>query len=139
MALTPLRVVVGILSDRVGRVLISQRLPGTHMAGFWEFPGGKQQPGEDLADTVRREVKEDTGLRVRVDSPYCQVNHGYTHFKITLTAFRCEWIKGREKPLATDELRWVGLDQLDEYPFPKANIKVLEAVRDYERMQGKAS
>jgi A/G-specific adenine glycosylase len=66
------------------------------------------------------------------------VRHGYTHFKITLTAFRCEWVAGEAKPASTDALRWVRLDELDDYPFPKANIKVFEAVRNYERMQGNA-
>jgi A/G-specific adenine glycosylase len=57
---------------------------------------------------------------------------------MTLTAFRCEWVAGEAKPVSTDELRWVRLDELDDYPFPKANIKVFEAVRNYERMQGNA-
>ncbi len=118
------------------KILIGRRREDQMLGGLWEFPGGKQLPDEELSDTAQREIEEETGLRVRMGSPYCEVQHGYTHFKITLTAFRCEWVAGEPKPVSTDELRWVSLDQLDDYPFPKANIKVFEAVRDYERMQG---
>jgi A/G-specific adenine glycosylase len=131
------QIAVGIIWQD-GNILIGRRRQDQMLGGLWEFPGGKQQPGESLEETAQREIEEETGLRVRVASPYCQVNHGYTHFKITLTAFRCEWVAGEAKPVSTDELRWVRLDELDDYPFPKANIKVFEAVRNYERMQGNA-
>ena len=130
-------IAVGIIW-KDGKILIGRRRQDQMLGGLWEFPGGKQQPGESLEETAKREIEEETGLRVHVTSPYCQVNHGYTHFKMTLTAFRCEWVAGEAKPVSTDELRWVRLDELDDYPFPKANIKVFEAVRNYERMQGNA-
>jgi A/G-specific adenine glycosylase len=128
------QIAVGIIW-KDGKILIGRRRQDRMLGGLWEFPGGKQKLGESLAETVYREVAEETGLQVRVDHPYCKVNHAYTHFKITLTAFCCEWTTGDAKPLTTDELCWAGLRELDAYPFPKANTKVLEAVRDYERMQ----
>jgi mutator protein MutT len=102
------------------------------------FPGGRPKPDEAPADTLRREIREATDLRVRVGFPYCRVEHGYTHFEITLTAYRCEWRSGEAKALTSDEVCWVGLKDTDAYPLPKANHKVLQAVRDYERMQGNA-
>ncbi len=130
-------IAVGIIW-KDGTILIGRRRQDQMLGGLWEFPGGRQQTGESLAETVRRKIAAETGLQAHIGGPYCQVKHGYTHFKMTLTAFRCEWLGGEAKPLTADELRWVRLDDLDAYPLPKANIKVLEAVRDYERMQGNA-
>lgn len=119
------------------RLLISRRRQDQMLGGLWELPGGKQRPDEALAATACRKIAEETGLQVRVAHPYCTVKHGYTHFKITLTAFRCIWLAGDARPLAADALRWVQLRELDDYPMPKGTLKVLDAVRDYERMQGK--
>lgn len=118
-------------------ILISRRRQDQMLGGLWELPGGKQRPDEDLATTARRKIAEETALRVRVEQPYCTVDHGYTHFKITLTAFCCIWLSGAARPLVADELRWVRLRELDAYPLPKGTLKVLDAVRDYERIQGK--
>ncbi|PON17886.1 A/G-specific adenine glycosylase [Candidatus Entotheonella serta] len=130
-------VAVGVIW-KAGKVLIGRRRQDQMLGGLWEFPGGKQLSEEPLTETLRRKIETETGLQVRIDSPYCQVSHGFTHFKITVTAFRCEWQSGTEQPMATDELRWVTLDELDRFPLPKAAIKVAEAVRNYERMQGNA-
>lgn len=131
-------VAVGVIW-KAGKVLIGRRRQDQMLGGLWEFPGGKQPSGEPLTETLRRKIATETGLQVRIDFPYCQVQHGFTHFKITVTAFRCEWQSGIEQPMATDELRWVTLEELDVYPLPKAAIKITQAVRNYERMQGNAS
>jgi A/G-specific adenine glycosylase len=120
-------------------ILIGRRRQDRMLGGLWEFPGGRQQPGEDLAETARRKVAAETGVQIRLDQPYCQVNHGYTHFKITLTAFRGVWLSGNATPMTHDELRWVHPNHLEAYPFPKTGMRVIEAMRNYERMQGKVS
>lgn len=117
-------------------ILIGRRRQDQMLGGLWELPGGKQQPNEELAATAQRKVAEETGLQVQVEQPYCTVKHGYTHFKITLTAFRCLWLSGTPRPLVADELHWVQLRELDTYPVSKGTLKVLDAVRDYERIQG---
>jgi A/G-specific adenine glycosylase len=131
------QIAVGIIWKE-DKILIGRRRQDQMLGGLWAFPGGKQRPGESLMETVRRQVAAETGLQVRVDYPYCTVQHGYTHFKITLTAFRCAWIQGEAQPLTTDALHWVCLPELDAYPLPRVNLKVIEAVCDYERMQGNA-
>jgi A/G-specific adenine glycosylase len=119
-------------------ILIGRRRQQQMLGGLWEFPGGKLQPGESLAAAADRKIAAETGVTVRIEQPYCQVKHAYTHFKITLTAFRCTWLAGEAQALASDEVRWVGLQELDALPWPRTSLKVLEAVRDYERMQGRA-
>ncbi len=118
-------IAVGIIW-KLGKILIGRRKESGMLGGLWEFPGGKQKPGEDLAHTVVREVKEETGLDIIVGARIAIVNHAYTHFKITLSAFHCEYIAGEAQPLSADEVRWVLPDELKDYPFPTANKKVIE-------------
>jgi A/G-specific adenine glycosylase len=129
------QVVAGIVW-KDGKFLLARRRQDQMLGGLWVFPGGRSKPDQAPADTLRREIREETGMRVWVGFPYCRVEHGYTHFRITLTAYRCQWRSGEAKALASDEVCWVGLQDVSAYPLPKASHKVLEAVRDYERMQG---
>ena len=99
------------------------------LGGLWEFPGGKQHENENLKDTIKREVLEETDLSVTVHDEICQVKHTYSHFKITLHAYRCSVISGKEKALSSDEIKWVHLDKIDQFPFPKANIDVLKKIK----------
>ena len=113
---------------KAGRILIARRREDQMLGGLWEFPGGKQAARESLEQTVRREIKEETGLRVRVGEPYATVRHAYSHFRITLTAFRCEWIAGRACPRTAVELKWIKPGDLRQYPFPRANRRVGDLV-----------
>jgi A/G-specific adenine glycosylase len=116
---------------RGDRILIARRRDDQMLGGLWEFPGGKRGQDEPLAETARREVKEETGLQVSVGDPYAAVRHAYSHFKITLTAFRCR-APGRKapRPITSAEVRWVGLDELDRFPFPRANLTVIRAIHE---------
>ena len=126
---------VGIVwKDRT--FLLTRRRQDQMLGGLWVFPGGELKPGETAGETLGRKIQAETGLRVRVGHPYCRVEHGYTHFRISLTAYRCEWLGGEPEALVSDEVIWVGLRDVTAYPLPMANHKVLDAVRDYERMQG---
>lgn len=120
-------IAVGVVWKR-RKILIGRRKTDQMLGGLWEFPGGKKQLGETLQETVAREIREETGLVVTVGEPYCVVKHAYTHFKITLTAFRCDYVSGKEVPHTTDLLKWISPHALLDYPFPKANRRVTEAV-----------
>ncbi len=107
-------------------ILIAKRKETQMLGGLWEFPGGKQKPGESLETTVQRETQEETGLKIEVEDQICKVNHAYTHFKITLHAFRCRYKSGIAIPKESEEIRWVTTNELAQYPFPKANKRVIE-------------
>ena len=119
-------VVVGLL-QRDGRVLIAKRPSAALLGGLWEFPGGKRAEGESPAAALCREVREECALTIQVGPELITLRHAYSHFSITLTAFLCTVTSGRERPLASQELRWVLPAELACYPFPKANQRVLAA------------
>ncbi len=121
------RVAVGVLW-RNGRVLVQQRPEGGMLAGLWEFPGGKAEAGETPEDAVAREFREETGLDVRVVGSYGTLEHGYSHFTITLTAFMLKHATRNTKQATAPALptRWVTLCELRRLPMPRANQRVLE-------------
>ena len=122
-------IAAGVVRRR-GRILIGRRRSDAMLGGLWEFPGGKVRDGEDLPAAVRREVREEVGIDVEVGDRIAVINHAYTHFKITLHAFACRHVAGRARPVGCDACKWVLPGELDAYAFPRANRKVIEALRD---------
>jgi A/G-specific adenine glycosylase len=110
-------------------VLIAQRPLEGMLGGLWEFPGGKQEDGETLAECLRREIREELGLEIAVDELLATVRHSYTHFKITLHAFTCRLISGQPQALGVADWRWVKLDELDGFAFPRTDQKIIVALR----------
>ncbi|ACF14648.1 A/G-specific adenine glycosylase [Chloroherpeton thalassium ATCC 35110] len=110
-------------------VLIALRPANGLLGNLWEFPGGKQQQGESLEDCCKREIFEETGLHVNVLEKLISVKHAYTHFKITLHAYRCNYISGSPEPRASQALKWVRIEDLTSYAFPKANKKIIEKLQ----------
>lgn len=115
----------GIIWKR-GRLLIQQRPPQGLLGGLWEFPGGKRERGESFEECVRREVREELGIRVKVREELAVVKHGYSHFSITLHAFSCDHMQGRVRLLHAVAFRWVRPRELREYAFPAANRKIID-------------
>lgn len=111
-----------------GKILIARRKEDQMLGGLWEFPGGKIKAGETAQDAAVRELHEETGLVVRAHQNYCTIKHAYTHFKITLRAIACEVVSGCATPHTSDELRWVTPAELNDYPFPTANKKVIAVI-----------
>ena len=95
------------------------------LGGLWEFPGGKQERGESLEETVVRELKEETGLTVSIQTRLPDVLHVFSHFKLTITPFVCKKEKGNAKPLSSDEVKWINVSDFDKYPFPTVNKKII--------------
>ncbi|MGH8004044.1 MAG: (deoxy)nucleoside triphosphate pyrophosphohydrolase, partial [Limisphaerales bacterium] len=104
---------------------IAQRKPDGFLGGLWEFPGGKRKSGESLRETCQREIREETGVSVRVGPPAQKIRHGYSHFSITLSVFHCFYEKGKPRPLGCRKVKWVRPKELIKYPFPKANQKIV--------------
>src|SRR5439155_18376965 len=109
-----------------GKILISQRPLKGLLGGLWEFPGGKQEPGESLKETVRREIQEELGIDVEVGKKVVEVDHAYSHFKITLHAHDCVYQSGKVQALGVRDWRWVRPKELKRYAFPAANQPIIQ-------------
>jgi A/G-specific adenine glycosylase len=115
------------------KILIAQRPLEGMLGGLWEFPGGKQEPGETLAACLQREIQEELGLAIGVDAPVTTVKHSYTHFNITLYAFYCHVIGGSPQTLGVADWRWITLAEVDNFAFPRTDLMVIEALRRQTR------
>ena len=120
---------VGVVRDGAGRVLIDQRLPEGLLGGLWEFPGGKQEVDELITDTIARELQEELAITVRVDEELITLEHAYSHKRLRFVVHLCTWLDGDPQPLASQQVRWVNPGDLDDYPFPAANAKIIAALR----------
>jgi mutator protein MutT len=111
--------------ERNGTVLLTLRPAGTHLAGYWEFPGGRIEPGETPEACIVRELREELGVEVRVLGRMGTIDHAYPERQVRLHGFRCEIVSGEPRPLASEELRWVPLERLAEQKLPPADLAVL--------------
>lgn len=110
------------------QVLIAQRPQDGMLGGLWEFPGGKLEPEDaDLAACLRREIREELNGEIEVGEKITTVKHAYTHFRITLHAFHARYIGGELEAIGCDDFRWIAVDELDNFPFPVTDRKVIEA------------
>ena len=117
---TPIAIAV---VEHAGRFLIGQRPPGVSLAGYWEFPGGKVEPGETPPEAAARECQEETGLTVSVGEAYQEIVHQYDHDRLQLHFFACHPLDAQATPKAP--FRWVDRQNLSHYPFPPANDGLL--------------
>jgi A/G-specific adenine glycosylase len=128
-------IAVGLVFDD-DQLLIQRRPDEGLLGGLWEFPGGKQEDGETMETACRRELKEELGIDVAVEDLFYTLSHAYSHFKITLHAFRCHIEDGTPEAREDQPFTWVGLDELDDYAFPRANRRLIE---ELERRQSEPS
>ncbi len=121
-------VAVGVIY-RNGRILIDQRKPEGLLGGLWEFPGGKRQRGESLEAALRREVREELAITVRVGRLLAVVDHAYSHFRVRIHAFECTYVSGTPRCIACADFKWVRPGDLARYAFPAANKRIMEILR----------
>jgi len=114
---------------RDDRVLITKRPPDGLLGGLWEFPGGEVKRKERPATACARALKQALNLKVTVDAFLTQVTHAYTHFKIKADVFICAYQEGPLKLGQAVDYRWIGIEEIEQYPFPKANHKFFDVLR----------
>jgi len=119
---------VAVIWNQQGEILIDRRLQEGLLGGLWEFPGGKIEAQETIPACIEREIKEELGITVEVGDHLITINHAYTHFRVTLYVHHCRYLSGDPQPIECDEIRWVKPEQLAEFPFPKANTRIIEAI-----------
>ena len=125
----PHHTVAAAVIHQNGHVLVAQRPQGGLLGGMWEFPGGKLKAGEDLAGCLRREIREELGVEIRVGDPFGVYRHAYTHFRVTLHAFQCALVSGEPEPLEHTALKWTSPRALDGFPMGKLDRQIANSLK----------
>jgi 8-oxo-dGTP diphosphatase len=112
-----------------GRYLIAKRRTGVHLAGHWEFPGGKREQGETLEECLHRELFEELNIRIDRPVPFQIIRHEYPEKTVELHFFRCGIEAGQATPLDCAEIRWVYPYEMGQYQFPPADRPIIEALQ----------
>lgn len=128
----PHHTVTAAVIRKNGRVLIAQRPAKGLLGGLWEFPGGKRENGESLKACLRREIREEMGVKVKVGKEIGEFKHAYSHFQVTLHAFVCSLENGKPRPLEARAIRWARLSELNEYPMGKLDRQIAKRLAETE-------
>jgi 8-oxo-dGTP diphosphatase len=121
------QVVCALIEDDAGRLLVAQRPPGKHLAGLWEFPGGKIEPGETPEEALVREVTEELGCSARPGAALTPVVHVYEKFTVRLIPFLTRLDEASARPEAREHaaLRWVTRAEIGVLPMPAADAPIV--------------
>jgi A/G-specific adenine glycosylase len=130
---------VGVVLNAAGQVLIDQRLNEGLLGGLWEFPGGKQEPGEAIEATIARELMEELAITVQVGEPLITLEHAYSHKRLRFVVHLCHWQSGEPQALACQQARWVQPAELADYPFPAANARIIAALLERLQVEGSSA
>ena len=122
-------VVAALVRDDAGRYLITQRRSGSHLAGLWEFPGGKRESGESLETALRRELTEELSARFVVGEKVDTVQWEYPDRTVVIHFYRCRLESGAIEPREAQTMAWVAPECLAEYDFPPADRELITRLR----------
>ena len=137
------KVCVAVIRDRRGKILIARRLPKGSMGGLWEFPGGKIEANETVIDCIIREIQEELAVTVKVEQHLITIEHNYKDFYLTLIAHLCSLVTPPKEledkvniepiPIASSEILWVSLSEIDRYNFPAANDRIITTLKNLQQ------
>lgn len=121
------------LIDADGRVLLAQRPEGKSLAGLWEFPGGKVEPGESPEAALIRELREELGIETKASclAPLTFASHSYEEFHLLMPLFACRRWEGIVSGREGQSLAWVRPERLRDYPMPPADLPLIPILRDW--------
>ncbi|GBF80498.1 8-oxo-dGTP diphosphatase MutT [Aphanothece sacrum] len=125
---------VAVIYNETGKILIDKRLEKGLLGGLWEFPGGKIEANETVESCIKREIIEEIGIEIEVEEHLISIEHTYSHFKVTLIVHYCRYLGGEPQPIECQEIRWVTLDEIETFPFPKANTQIIEVLKKNKRV-----
>ena len=114
-------VVIGVVLRDDGHLLVCQRKSNGHLGGYWEFPGGKREPGESLEQCLLRELEEELSIRVRPLAALDVIEHEYPNVRVRLHPYLCAHTEGAPQAIACARFEWITPHRLPDYRFPPAN------------------
>ena len=124
MVVKPVKVAAGLVF-KDGKLLIAKRPENSHLGGMWEFPGGKLEFGESYEICLKREIKEELGVKIKVGYEFEEVLHRYSEKTVLIKFFICSLSSGNPKTIQCSEFQWINRRDLTRYNFPAADIKVI--------------
>jgi 8-oxo-dGTP diphosphatase len=122
-------VAAALVQDEAGRYLITRRGARSHLAGLWEFPGGKRERGETLEECLRRELAEELGADFRIGQRVETLTWRYPEKTVVLHFFRCQLVRGPVQPRERQAYTWVEPARLNDYEFPPADRALVDRLR----------
>lgn len=128
MTQPPLRVTAALIVDDAGRVLVARRGAGRHLAGWWEFPGGKLEPGESPEACLARELREELGIECAIGSLRATSLHAYDRGAVELLAYDARWISGTLTLHEHDAVDWLAPEALLEIQLAPADIPIARSL-----------
>jgi len=125
-------IVVGaaVTVNRTGEVLIAQRKQDDMLGGLWEFPGGKQEPGETIQECIVRELEEELGIKTVVEEHLMTVKHAYSHFTMTMHVYLAKIVSGHPRPIHCADFAWVNVPMLGKFAWSKADLQVVAELQN---------
>ena len=121
--------VAAALIDEAGKFLVTQRPPNTHLALYWEFPGGKREPGESLETCLKREILEELNVFSEVQAFVGEYTYDYPDRRVILYFYRCSILKGIPEPKGCHDLKWITPGEMQEADFPPADISIIRMLK----------
>lgn len=125
----PIPVAVAVIQNLAGKILLTRRQAHTHQGGLWEFPGGKVERREDLAQALRREIREELGIEVITHQPLISITHAYPEKTVRLDVHTVLKYAGVPYGMEGQPLEWVSIQDLDRYPMPAADKPICNALK----------
>jgi 8-oxo-dGTP diphosphatase len=122
-------VVAGLIRRGDGKILICLRPQHVDQGGLWEFPGGKREPGESRFDALRRELREELDIEIKLATPWLRLSHTYPLKTVNLDVWDVSRWEGHERGAEGQVIEWVSPVDLNRYDFPAANKTVIQAVQ----------
>lgn len=123
--------VTAAIIEREGKYLIAKRKKGKHLEGKWEFPGGIIESSETPEECLRRELKEEFGIKTEISNFVGESVFDYGNRKVRLLGYYTKYISGEFRLNAHDEIRWISVDEFDNFDFAEADRPLVERVRGY--------
>ena len=124
-----IEVTAAILEDG-NKIMIARRAHGKHLAGFWEFPGGKVEEGEAVLEALSRELKEELAISVLDAEPFLEVRHDYPEKSVLLDVWEVTRFSGCAVGNEGQPVAWISVDQLNGYQFPEANRPIIAELQN---------
>lgn len=124
----PINVVAGIIQRDDGKILLARRKPGSHLAGYWEFPGGKIEDGESPEECLERELREELGIVTKTGAFVAESVYDYGAKKIRLLGYLSVYMEGVFDLDSHDHVSWVQPNEASKYQLAPADIPILEAL-----------